>query len=947
MEELKHYGIAEKSGRYPWGSGENPYQSNRNFLAYISRLKDEGMGQTEIARSIEMTSGELRDKIAISTAEVRAADRATALKLKDKGYSNVAIGVKMNRNESSIRGLLDPAMHERSQKVFATANMLQENVDKMRYLDIGVGVERHMGITRTNLNTAIFALKEKGYKVQYSKVEQLGNPGQFTSLKVLTPPDVDGKELYANRHKIKAITVYSEDGGRSYLGLEPVKSVDSNRVKIVYSEDGGKEKDGLLEIRRGTEDLSLGQARYAQVRVGVDDKYYMKGMAVYSDDLPDGVDILYNTTKPRGTDPSKVFKSQEPDMSSKEVIKIRESLISEGLTGKELSSEVSKRAKAGIKDGSVPTDQDNPFGSIVRQKHYIDKNGKEQLSALNIMGYAEGSGEEGHWGEWSKSLSSQFLSKQSPALATRQLGRAYDSKQEEFDEIISLTNNAVKRRLLQPFADNCDSAAVHLKAAALPRQSTHVILPVPNMKENEVYAPNYNNGERVVLVRHPHGGIFEIPELVVNNKHPGAKKMLGQAKDGIGIHPKTAEVLSGADFDGDTVLVIPNSARTGIKISAPLAGLKDFDPQITYKGYEGMSRMKASSKGSYMGDISNLITDMTIKGANESELASAVRHSMVVIDAEKHGLNFKQSYKDNNIAFLKTKYQGGANRGANTLISKASSREDVLQKKQITNANKMTPAELKLHKEGHKIFRETGESYEKRIKTSAKVFKETGERYTGETKTIMSTTKSKKMTEAKDAFDLSSGTQMEGIYATHANKLKALANQARKELLGTPPTISNPSAKKVYAPEVARLDAALNVALKNAPVERQALILSNQIVAIKQASNPGMDKSDLKKLRTQSLNEARNRVGAKRIPIEISDREWEAIQAGAVSNTKLNQILNNTDIDRIKTLATPRTNPTMTPAMASRAEAMLGRGATQAEVASALGVSVSTISKIM
>lgn len=895
MTELYHYGIARKSGRYPWGSGEDPYQNNKSFLGQLKELKDSGMSEVAQSRAMGFEStNQLRAAITIATAEVRAADRATALKLKDKGYSNVAIGEKMGRNESSVRGLLDPALHERSQMVYTTADMLRENADKLRYVDVGVGVERHLGVSKTKLDKAIAILEEQGYQIHYSKVEQLGMPGQFTSLKVLTPPDVDSTEMWEKRGDIQSLVNYSEDGGRSFLGLEPIRSVDRSRIEVVYGEEG-KLKDGVIELRRGVDDISLGQARYAQVRIGVDGESYMKGMAVYSDDLPDGIDIRYNTTKPLGAPDSSVFKPMKIDNTT----------------------------------GVV--DADNPFGSIVRQKHYIDKDGKSQLSALNIMGYKDGAGEEGYWSDWSKSLSSQFLAKQSPALAEKQLGIAFDKKQQEYDEIMSLTNSAVKRRLLQPFADACDSDTYHLKAAALPRQGTHVILPLPGIKETEVYAPNYMNGDRVVLVRHPHGGIFEIPELIVNNKFPAGKKLLGQAKDAIGINPKTAEVLSGADFDGDTVLVIPSTARTGIKISAPLKGLKDFDPQTAYPGYEGMARMKKTSKGNYMGDISNLITDMTIKGANESELAAAVRHSMVVIDAEKHNLNFKQSYVDNGIAKLKTDYQGGANRGANTLISLASSTAYVNQRKVITNTKTMTDDELTLHKQGKVVYRDTGESYTNK-----------------QGKTVYNTARSKKMLETDDAFTLSSGTRMESIYATHANKLKALANQTRKDLINTPPSTYSADAKKTYASEVATLNAKLNISLKNAPAERNAQVLANNIVAQKKASNPDLDKSEVKKLRTMALNEARNRVGAKRVPVEITTREWEAIQAGAVSNSKLNQILNNTDLDKIKALATPRASqPAMTTAMETRAVSMMARGATQAEVASALGVSTSTISNIV
>ena len=94
--------------------------------------------------------------------------------------------------------------------------------------------------------------------------------------------------------------------------------------------------------------------------------------------------------------------------------------------------------------------------------------------------------------------------------AKKQLNLAAADKQSEFDEICSLTNPTVKKALLKSFADDCDAAAVHLQAAALPRQKYQVILPLTSIKDNEVYAPNYKNGETVALVRYPHGGTFEL-----------------------------------------------------------------------------------------------------------------------------------------------------------------------------------------------------------------------------------------------------------------------------------------------------------------------------------------------------------------------------------------------------------------------------------------------------
>ena len=866
--QLTHYGTPRHSGRYPWGSGKDDQQRNTSFLGYVDDLKRKGLSETEIAKGLGMTTTQLRARRSIAKAEQRKADVAQALRLKEKGYSNVAIGEKMGINESSVRSLLNPTIQERADITKTTSSILKKSVDEKGYIDVGAGVERHMGISRTKLKTSIEMLKEEGYTVHYVPVEQLGT-GKKTTVMVLAKPGTDFADVYKNRDKIKMVSDYSEDGGRTFLGLEPIKSVNGNRVHIRYAEDGGTDRDGLIELRRGVDDISLGNAKYAQVRIGVNDSHYMKGMAMYSDDIPKGYDIIYNTNKPKGTPPEKVYKEMK-------------------------------------------NDPDNPFGATVRQKHYLDKDGNRQLSSLNIVN------EEGDWGKWSKNISSQVLSKQKPSLAKKQLDIAYKIKKEEYDEIMSLTNPAVRKKLLESFADDCDASSVHLKSAALPRQSSHVILPFTSLKEDEIYAPNYRDGEQVVLIRYPHGGIFEIPQLRVNNKNPEANKTIKNAKDAVGINAKVAERLSGADFDGDTVLVIPNNDGL-IKTSAPLKGLIDFDPKAAYPAYEGMPRISSRTKQMKMGDVSNLITDMTIKGATSSEIARAVRHSMVVIDSEKHHLNYKQSYIDNGIAALKKKYQGSERGGASTLISKASSEQRVGTRKESIDPDT-----------GKKVYTYTNETYTDR---KGKVQKKTES--------------STKMAEAEDAFSLSSGTPMEAVYATHANKLKALANASRKEAVNTTYTPYSPSAKKTYAKEVDTLNAKLNTALKNKPLERQAQLLANAVVAAKKQANPDMDAADLKKIKGQALAEARARMNAKKENIEITDREWEAIQAGAVSTNTLLQILNNTDLDKVKQLATPRTTKTITPAKKQKAKALLAAGYSRSEVADALGVSTSALDDLI
>lgn len=875
-DELYHYGIKRRSGRYPWGSGAKKSRNASDFLSTVDVLEKDGFNEKQIAEYFGLQTKQLRAYKSNAHNEVRAAKAAMALRLKDKGYSNSEIGRRMGINESSVRSLLDPAISMRKNASTNTAEMLEKEIASKKYIDVGGGVENQIGVSRNTLDNAVEQLRAKGYTYHYLKVEQLGT-GKFTSIKVLAAPDVTYKEVKDNQSKVTSPGFYSEDLGQTVVGIKPPSSISSKRILVNYGDQGGSDKDGVIELRRGVKDLDLGAARYAQVRVAVDGTHYLKGMAMYSDDIPKGYDVIFNTNKNSSTPKMDVFKKMKDD-------------------------------------------PENPFGATIRQKTYIGKDGKEHLSALNIVN------EEGDWNTWKKTLSSQMLSKQSTALAKKQLKLAYDIKKEEFDEICSLKNPVIKKTLLDKFADNCDSSAVHLKAAGLPRQASKVILPFPEMKDTEIYAPSYRNGEKVVLIRYPHGGTFEIPELIVNNKsNKKAKGLIGNAQDAVGINPRVAERLSGADFDGDTVLVIP-VGKVKIKTSAPLKGLKNFDPKVAYPGYPGMP--KPGEKGSgfdkqgKMGDISNLITDMTIKGAPADDIAAAVRHSMVVIDAEKHNLNWRQSYLDNGIANLKAKYQGASNAGASTLISRA-------------KGDKRVPK----RKDGYKVDPETGR----------KIFTETGETYEKNGKQVVRLQKSSKMYETEDAYSLSSGTAMENTYADHANKLKALANSARKTSLTTKPIPYSPEAKAKYRQEVDSLNAKLNIALKNRPLERKAQLLANERVKLVRQNNPDMDKDDIKKLKNQALTQARLQTGASKKArlVDITDREWEAIQSGAISTNKLSQIIQNSDLDVLKQRSMPRESRGISDAKRARAKMLESNGYTLAEIADSLGVSTSTISKVL
>lgn len=911
-----HYGVSvmdgapgRGSGRYPWGSGENPKQRTDTFLSRYNEYAGQGLTEKEIAEKMGTTTTKLRVQLSYAKSQKRMqmVDQAKSLRKEGKSLNEIAEIMGFD-NDSSVRSLLNENAETRMRQSTATADKLRELVQEKGFLDVGPGAERELGVSRTKFDQALYILEMEGYDTFNRRIPQATNPAQKTTLKVLTPPGTKYSEIYdaSKIHSVGDYAISYDDGETFHKPFEFPSSLDSKRLMINYAEDGGIQKDGVIEIRRGVKDLDMGNLHYGQARILVDGTHYLKGMAVYADDLPDGVDVRFNTNKTKDVPMMDVLKKVKRD-----------------------------------KDGNV--DRDNPFGSLIKEKggqsYYIGDDGKEHLSKINWRAV------EGDWGEWADKLPSQFLAKQPIALINRQLKIAIEDKQAEFDEIRSLTNPTVKRKLLEDFADGCDKNAVTLQAAALPRQKYQVILPLNSISENEIYAPNFNDGETVALVRYPHGGLFEIPILKVNTKNTEGKRVIGtNPKDAVGINSKVAERLSGADFDGDTVMVIPFGKGYKIASQPELEGLKGFDPKVEYKipaGDTKTKRMTDANTQKQMGVVSNLIMDMTLAGASTEELARAVRHSMVVIDAKKHDLDYKRSESDNGIAELKRKYQGHFDEngqyheGSATLITRAKS-EISVPKRQGSGV----------------IDPETGK---KTYKTADDLYYETSrvDKKTGEviTKQKMRTQQSTKMAETDDAYTLVSyrRTKAELAYAEYANKLKSLANEARKEMKATGTLKYSPEAKKAYEPEVTRLQSALALANSNKPRERQAQVLANARIKEKIEADPDLanDKKMLKKVSQQAIVAARQQVGAKRHPITISDKEWEAIQAGAISDNVLSQILDSADIDNLRQRATPRANNELSSGKIALIKARAASGYTNAQIAESLGISASTVSKYL
>ena len=968
---LEHYGTPRHSGRYPWGSGENPYQhESADWLGRVDKLRARGMDTKQIARAMGCTMTQLKAWESVAKNERKNAQITWCKKLAEEGRTVAEIEKITGIKDRTVRNYLESDRDVKPLQAQATAKFLEEQVDKKGYIDIGKGTEKDivavdgtLGITRNKMQEAIEIMRKDGYDIYTGlKIPQATNPKQMTT-RVVACKFPEGmtdkekyKELYSARDagKIESIAEYhSDDAGLTWNAPKPPVSIDSKRVKVVYAEEGGIEKDGVIEIRRGVPDLSLGDSHYSQVRIAVDGTHYLKGMAVYRDgkDMPDGVDILFNTNK----------------HSDKKMIDGDNGVL------KPMKEDPSHKGKI---------DQLNPFGAVIMkdgQSDYVDpKTGEKKQSAINKIH------DEGDWGEYTKELPAQFLSKQNTALIKKQLDYSIQDVKNEFNDIMAIDNPTIRKYYLEKFASSCDSKAVSLKASSLPRQKYQVILPVPSLKDDEVYAPNYRDGEQVALIRFPHGSTAEIPILTVNNKNKDAIKMLGKAPiDAVCINKNNADRLSGADFDGDDVLVIPTGRGNKVKINneAPLKGLVGYDAKEEYgttvetdkngkkiyvnKNGVPIKPMDERNTQIQMGKVTNLITDMTIAGASSDDIAKAIRHSQTVIDAKKHHLDWKQSEIDNDIQSLKVLYQRRYDEngelhigGASTLLSRAKNKKAYPETNGQIHYNQIGKSWYDPNlPEGALILKKSGRIYEetKPVKDengNIMYYEDTGKMIKEKTgKTKLATVDRPQMAMTNDARTLISAIRSEPelLYADYANQLKALANESRKTIMYTKGLQYNPSAKKEYAKEVESLKAKLDQAYRAKPKEARAQNIALGIVNEKIREEPDISNKDLKKVRQVAIETARAQVGVNRESkeIKLSDREWAAIQSGAISNNFLEEILDNTNPDSLRERATPSNGRALSNAQEAKIRNMHNGFYTIAEIADAMGVSTSTVSRVL
>lgn len=261
---LSHIGIIRRSGRYPWGSGGDTLvvHNNQGFLDWIKELRAKLFTDAQIAEGLGVSTTTLRAQVSISSNEVYASNVIGAQALKAKGWSNKAIGEQMGEpgkpiGESTIRNWLKPGADKNSSALKSTADMLRRQVDEKGVIDVGLGVESSVGVSKDRLRTAVAMLEQEGYKKYNLKVPQQGT-GKDTEMVVLAKPEFTQKQIWQDPSKIRLIDEHSEDFGQSYLGIKPPIAINPKRLAINYAEDGGANSDGVIYVRPDVADVSLG-----------------------------------------------------------------------------------------------------------------------------------------------------------------------------------------------------------------------------------------------------------------------------------------------------------------------------------------------------------------------------------------------------------------------------------------------------------------------------------------------------------------------------------------------------------------------------------------------------------------------------------------------------------------------------------------------------------------
>ena len=280
-KSLTHYGMPRRSGRYPWGSGEDPYQHSIDFLGRVEEMRKNKFtytdkdgktwtGDNAIAKSMGLTSSEFRIELSLCNSERRMKQVARAQSLRDDGLGYTEIGRLMGVRESTVRSWLEEKAAAKMVEARLTADFIQDQVDKYGMVDVGKGAAAELRISNERMKEALYILENNGYPVYGGGIPNVTNPGKQLNQTVVCKPGTKANEIYdfSKVHALNEDRYITRDGGETFVKkFQYPASMDSKRMMIRYNEEGGLEKDGIVEIRRNVPDLSLGESRYAQVRI--------------------------------------------------------------------------------------------------------------------------------------------------------------------------------------------------------------------------------------------------------------------------------------------------------------------------------------------------------------------------------------------------------------------------------------------------------------------------------------------------------------------------------------------------------------------------------------------------------------------------------------------------------------------------------------------------------
>lgn len=903
--------------------------------------------------------------------------------------------------ESRLRAMIkNEQASDNAAQTKQIADRLKELVGDGNFIDVGSGTELSLGCSDNRLDVAIEMLKKEGYDIQEFRLRQMGKiDGTSTIFHVLCPPGSEPGDAWKNRFSIRGVEdIEPGETKTSLLGMEDPVRVDLSRVKVLYGDEGGKDKDGMIEIRAvkdengnlvaASPDLDMGNARYAQVRIAVDASSeglgdrFIKGMAVYNTDLPKGVDILVNSNKNNLNEALKKMKTVKC-ADGTETIDVNNPF---GATVFQTHYADGKLSALNIVGDPTGSDKhiEGAWNEWSRNSspQFLGKQPEALITNQLDLKVKEMRAEY-----------EQILQINNPTVKKQMLldfadscdGASCDLKAAPFpDQAVKVLLAA---RTLKDDECYCPS---------LPHGTTVACVRYPHTGPFEIpiVKVNNNNEECKKFLEDARGPARDCIVLNKNN----ANKLSGADNDGdtTVVIPMTKKVSDGqGGYVWDRTVNIKGIGNGAIE----LPGMKDFDVDQWKKTdsqgekLPGVKYINEAQKQMQMGIVSNLMTDMTQKGCDDPDkLTRAVKMTMITIDAVKHKLDWHEAEKYYRIKELKEEYQANENgkHGASTLLSRSNAKVDVPERK-VWNPIPFDPNDPNSYDEngkpkrggidietGKKVYAETGrtKTVREKVKVSnpdgywidkdgnkhrskwmkdenGKDIYETDEygrvKYQNTEKSQGKTQKAKRMTLVDDAKELYSDpnnpSRKEVDYGNYANTMKAMANVARKEYLATPNLKWSREAEKQYANEVASLNKKLLEAKKNAPRERMAQLMATQIYNEMYANNPSMDKEEKSRKRSQALYGARKRTGATKSRVEFTPEEWKAINAGAIPESKLKDLLKNAKKESYTALATPKQSR-VAPATAKYISSLLSAGWSPTQIMESQGYSMDTINKV-